>query len=119
MNNQRQLYRKGKLSQERTTQLESVGFKLGTQKKYKHKPWEVSFNELASPLGKASARAQSDLPADGSHEEACNRTCNFECPALLFLPPVQEDLDRNPTPHPPLPQSRKTEHVKWQNSSCK
>ena len=44
---QRQLYKKGKLSRERSTHLEDIGFNWGTRKKGKDKPWEEIFNQLA------------------------------------------------------------------------
>ena len=76
---QRHWRNKGKLLQERTTQLEGIGF-----------VWK-----LRSRLEVASTQAQSDLPIDGSHEEAgrgsddsVTGTFNFKCPALPPLPPV-------------------------------
>ena len=44
--NQRKLYKKGKLSQEHTTQLKGIGFNWGTQKEREYKPWEERFKEL-------------------------------------------------------------------------
>merc|ERR1711862_612179 len=46
VNNQRRIHKKGKLSQEHTTQLEGIAFNWGTQKKTEDKPWVERFNEL-------------------------------------------------------------------------
>ena len=140
---QRTTYKRGKLSQERTAQLEGIVFNWGTQREEEIKPWEERFNELAAykekngdcnvpqrlgTLGSwvnnqrklhkkgtlpqectaqlegvgfvwklkrgpstASTQAQSDLPADGNHEEA-GRGSNDFVAALPPLPPVQEDI---------------------------
>jgi len=43
---QRRFYKKGKLPQERATQLGRIGFNWGTRKKNQDTPWEERFNEL-------------------------------------------------------------------------
>ena len=48
VHNQREFYKKGKLAQERTTQLKGIGFTWGLRKKNEEKQWEVRFNELIS-----------------------------------------------------------------------
>jgi len=81
---QRHYYKKGKLSQERVTQLEGIGF-----------VWK-----LQCGTGTPSTQVHSDWFVDGGHDDA---GCDFidsvagmfdcECPALPPLPPEQEDMD--------------------------
>jgi len=81
---QRNFYNKGKLSQERTTQLEGIGF-----------VWKLN-----SGSKKPSTPVQSDLTVDGSHEEAGRGSIesgrgmsNSGRPALPLLPSAQADMD--------------------------
>ena len=45
---QHRIHRKGKLAQDRVTQLEGIGFNWGTQKKCQDKPWEERSNKLTA-----------------------------------------------------------------------